>query len=91
MNQLTASAKRAVPFAADTQLSCLARYVPVEAHLDDDARASLLEVGSGSRGLACILPEAPPASFVAIDTRFGGGAAPAVVRRGYHAGRLPLK
>src|SRR6185369_7759528 len=91
MNQVIASSARAVPFASDTQLNWLARYLPLEAHLDGDARASLLEVGSGSRGLACILPEAAPASFVAIDTRFAGPPAPAMLPLAYNGGRLPFK
>ncbi|MGI9098078.1 MAG: glycosyltransferase [Solirubrobacteraceae bacterium] len=56
-------------------LSRLARYAPVAAVLDD--ADSILDVGCGPHGLACLAPDVP---FVGADVAFaGGGPAPSMV------------
>ena len=81
-------------FPPDTQLSALARYLPIKEHLGDAALASLLEVGSGVRGLSCVLPGGGggvAARFVGIDTRLAGTPAPSMIPFAYEGGRLPFR
>lgn len=81
--------------APDTQLNWLARYVPIREHLTETALSSLLEVGSGSRGLSCLLPSNPSGSggvsFVGIDMKFAGPPAASMVPFTYDGGKLPFK
>ena len=55
---------------------------------------SLLEVGSGARGLSCILPNGAGAGgaprFVGIDMKFAGPPAAAMAALTYDGGRLPI-
>ena len=82
----------ATGFAPDTQLNWLARYVPIKDQLGDAALASLLEVGSGSRGLSCILsPAHLGARFVAVDMKFAGPPAPSMIPFAYAGGPLPFR
>ena len=85
-------------FPPDTQLNWLARYLPIKDHLGPDALASLLEVGSGARGLSCILSGVAadllangPVRFVGIDTKFAGAPASAMIPFAYEGGRLPFR
>ena len=74
-------------FPAGTQLNWLVRYVPIKAYLTGPALASLIEVGSGARGLATILDD----SFVGIDVRIDGEPAPSMYPFSYDGGRVPFK
>ena len=81
-------------FSPDTQLNWLARYLPIKEYLSDVALDSLLEVGSGARGLSCILQDAEGRAatrFVGIDTRFAGPPAPSMIPFAYEGGRLPFR
>jgi hypothetical protein len=82
----------ALPLAASyppgTQLNWLARYVPIKAYLGGAARTSLIEVGSGARGLATILDDT---SFVGIDVRIDGEPAPSMYPFSYDGGRVPFR
>jgi hypothetical protein len=86
-----ASAPPAGAFAADTQLNWLARYIPIQDHLTGAAAASLLEVGSGARGLACVLPVGPAKRFVGVDTSFAAAPAPSMIALAYDGRRLPFR
>ena len=44
-------------FPPGTQLNWLVRYVPIKQYLTGPALASLIEVGSGARGLASIIDD----------------------------------
>ncbi len=70
-----------------TQLNWLVRYVPIKQHLTGPALASLIEVGSGARGLATIIDD----SFVGIDVRIDGEPAPGMYPFSYDGGRVPFK
>jgi hypothetical protein len=85
-------------FPPDTQLNWLARYLPIKDHLGPDALDSLLEVGSGARGLSCILSRVTgdvlargPVRFVGIDTKFAGAPASSMIPFAYDGGRLPFR
>jgi hypothetical protein len=71
-----------------TQLNWLVRYVPIKPYLDSAARASLIEVGSGARGLATILDDT---SFVGIDVRIDGAPAPSMYPFSYDGGLVPFR
>lgn len=71
-----------------TQLNWLVRYVPIKPYLDSAARASLIEVGSGARGLATILEDT---SFVGLDVRIDGQPAPTMYPFSYDGGRVPFR
>ena len=71
-----------------TQLNWLVRYVPIKPYLDAAARASLIEVGSGARGLATILDDT---SFVGLDVRIDGEPAPTMYPFSYDGGRVPFR
>ena len=85
----------ATGFAPDTQLNWLARYVPIKDQLGEASLASLLEVGSGSRGLSCILSplgaSARGARFAGIDMKFAGPPAPSMIPFAYDGGELPFR
>jgi hypothetical protein len=70
-----------------TQLNWLARYVPIKQYLTAPALASLIEVGSGARGLASIIDD----SFVGLDLRIDGEPAPGMYPFSYDGGRIPFK
>lgn len=70
-----------------TQLNWLVRYVPIKPHLTAPALGSLIEVGSGARGLASVLDS----SFVGIDVRIDGRPAPSMYPFSYDGGRVPFK
>ena len=70
-----------------TQLNWLVRYVPIKQYLTGPALASLIEVGSGARGLATIIDD----SFVGIDVRIDGEPAPSMYPFSYDGGRVPFK
>ena len=70
-----------------TQLNWLVRYVPIKPHLTGPALASLIEVGSGARGLGTIIDD----SFVGIDVRIDGEPAPGMYPFSYDGGRVPFK
>ncbi len=70
-----------------TQLNWLVRYVPIKQYLTGPALASLIEVGSGARGLASIIDD----SFVGIDVRIDGEPAPSMYPFSYDGGRVPFK
>ena len=70
-----------------TQLNWLVRYVPIKQYLTGPALASLIEVGSGARGLASIIDD----SFVGIDVRIDGEPAPSMYPFSYDGGRIPFK
>ena len=70
-----------------TQLNWLVRYVPIKQYLTGPALASLIEVGSGARGLASIIDD----SFVGIDVRIDGDPAPGMYPFSYEGGRVPFK
>ena len=63
------------------------RYVPIKQYLTGPALASLIEVGSGARGLASIIDD----SFVGIDVRIDGEPAPSMYPFSYDGGRIPFK
>ncbi len=63
------------------------RYVPIKPYLTGPALASLIEVGSGARGLASIIDD----SFVGIDVRIDGDPAPGMYPFSYDGGRVPFK
>lgn len=71
----------------DTQLNWLARYVPLREHLTGESLKSLLEVGSGPRGLSCIIGN----PFVSFDTSYSMKPAATMVPFAYEGGTLPLK
>ncbi|HUR84828.1 MAG TPA: glycosyltransferase [Solirubrobacteraceae bacterium] len=56
-------------------LNWLTRYVPAAAAVLDDA-GSILDVGCGAHGLACLAPDVP---FVGADVAFPGEPAPSMV------------
>ena len=56
-------------------LNWLTRYAPAAAAVLDDA-GSILDVGCGPHGLACIAPDVP---FVGADVAFAGSPAPSMV------------
>ena len=88
---LSVSAPSAPParsYPPGTQLSWLVRYLPIKPYLDGAARASLIEVGSGARGLATILDDT---SFVGIDVRIDGEPAPSMYPFSYDGGRVPFR
>jgi hypothetical protein len=68
------------------QLNWLARYLPLRKHLGEAARQSLLEVGSGARGIGCVL-DAP---FVGVDVGFAHPAAAPMQAVVYDGRRLPF-
>ena len=70
-----------------TQLNWLVRYVPIKQYLTGPALASLIEVGSGARGLASIIDD----SFVGLDVRIDGDPAPSMYPFSYDGGRIPFK
>jgi hypothetical protein len=70
-----------------TQLNWLVRYVPIKQYLTGPALASLIEVGSGARGLASIIDD----PFVGIDVRIDGEPAPNMYPFSYDGGRIPFK
>ena len=74
-------------FPPGTQLNWLVRYVPIKPYLTGPALASLIEVGSGARGLASIIDD----SFVGIDVRIDGEPAPSMYPFSYDGGRVPFK
>jgi hypothetical protein len=74
-------------FPPGTQLNWLVRYVPIKQYLTGPALASLIEVGSGARGLASIIDD----SFVGIDVRIDGEPAPSMYPFSYDGGRVPFK
>jgi hypothetical protein len=74
-------------YPAGTQLNWLVRYVPIKQYLTAAARASLIEVGSGARGLASIIDD----SFVGLDVRIDGEPAPSMYPFSYDGGRIPFK
>ena len=56
-------------------LNWLTRYVPAAAAVLDDA-GSILDVGCGPHGLACLAPDVP---FTGADVTFNGVTAPSMV------------
>jgi SAM-dependent methyltransferase len=67
-------------------LNWLARYAPAVAALDEGGPlGSVLDVGCGRHGLACVRPEQP---FVGLEINFTGDPAPTMV--GYEAEPGPL-
>lgn len=74
-------------YPPDTQLNWLVRYVPIKQYLTGPALASLIEVGSGARGLASIIDD----SFVGIDVSIDGEPAPSMYPFSYDGGRIPFK
>ncbi len=72
--------------AGPVQLNWLARYVPLKPRLDEQARRSLLEVGSGYRGLGVLL-DSP---FVGVDVGFSAPAVPPMIAMEYDGQRLPF-
>src|SRR4051794_4136408 len=71
-------------------LNWLVRYaVPRELLLDDDGRAvgSLLDVGCGPHGFACVAPGVP---FVGLDVEFGESVAESMLAVRARPGRLPF-
>jgi hypothetical protein len=70
-----------------TQLNWLVRYIPIKPYLIGPALTSLIEVGSGARGLATILDD----SFVGVDVRIDGEPAPGMYPFSYDGGRVPFQ
>jgi hypothetical protein len=71
-------------------LNWLARYAPVRALLVEDGRlgGSLLDVGCGSHGFACVAPELP---FVGMDMAFPHAVAPSMTALRSDGARFPFK
>lgn len=70
----------------NTQLNWLARYVPILELLDDQAKASLLEVGAGHRGLGSVIET----NFVGVDVGFSQPCERPMMPVQYSGGRLPF-
>jgi ribosomal protein S27E len=68
------------------ELNWLARYLPLQSVLDEQARRSLLEVGSGHVGLGCIV-ESP---FVGVDISFPLPPQSPMLPFAYDGERLPF-
>jgi hypothetical protein len=75
-------------YPAGTQLNWLVRYVPIKPYLTGPALTSLIEVGSGARGLSTILEDVP---FVGMDVRIDGEPAPSMYPFSYDGGRVPFQ
>jgi hypothetical protein len=81
----TASPSRRFP--PGTPLEWLVRYLPLKQHLTGGASASLIEVGSGARGIAAMMDDA----FVGIDVRLTGEVDPHMYPFSYEGGRIPFQ
>ena len=69
-------------------LNWLARYAPAVAALEEGGPlGSILDVGCGRHGLACVRPELP---FVGLDVLFTGTPAPTMVAYEAEPGPLPF-
>jgi len=69
-------------------LNWLARYAPAVATLEEAGPlGSVLDVGCGRHGLACVRPEQP---FVGLDVLFTGAPAPTMVAYESEPGPLPF-
>lgn len=69
-------------------LNWLARYAPAVAALEEAGPlGSVLDVGCGRHGLACVRPEQP---FVGLDVLFTGAPAPTMVAYESEPGPLPF-
>ena len=68
-------------------LNWLARYAPAVRALEDAGPlGSILDVGCGVHGLACVRPDLP---FVGVDVEFGAPTAPSMVGFRIQPGPLP--
>lgn len=74
-------------FAPDVMLNWLCRYVPLRDELQGAALDSLLEVGSGFKGLGCILST----PFVGVDIAFSHRPAAPMLPIAYDGTRLPFR
>jgi hypothetical protein len=86
-SSLAGPATPARAYPPGTQLNWLVRYVPIKSYLTGPALTSLIEVGSGARGLATIIDD----SFVGIDVRIDGEPAPSMYPFSYDGGRVPFQ
>ena len=73
-------------FTPDTQLNWLVRYLPLETELEV-AGTSLLEVGSGHRGVGCMRPR----PFVGVEVAFNQLPVPPMFPVQYDGTLLPFK
>lgn len=75
------------PFADDTQLNWLVRYLPLKAHLDSAARRSLLDLGCGPRGVATVIDDV----FVGVDITFPFPPSSTMRAFAYGGHRIPFR
>ncbi|HEY9722352.1 MAG TPA: class I SAM-dependent methyltransferase [Oscillatoriaceae cyanobacterium] len=74
-------------FAPDVMLNWLCRYLSLRDVLQGDALESLLEVGSGPKGLGCVVSN----RFVGVDVAFAQEPSPPMLPIVYGGTRLPFK
>lgn len=77
----------ATRYGADTQLNWLGRYVPLKPFLTEQALDSLLEVGSGHRGIGSIITT----PFVGAEIAFHQPPVAPMVGIEYQGSTLPFK